>query len=100
MGASRGAADFVRSGIRRHTAEKLSDLAGICDEPLICAEIWRVIGMLKSQGQAILLVDKNIEALTQAGDQHYILEKGRVAWSGNSQELAQDTALQHRHLGL
>jgi branched-chain amino acid transport system ATP-binding protein len=68
--------------------------------PLICAEIWRVVAALKGEGQSILLVDKNIEALTRAGDRHYILEKGRVVWSGNSQELAHDTALQHRHLGL
>ena len=68
--------------------------------PLICAEIWRVIGVLKSEGQSILLVDKNIDALTRIGDRHYILEKGRVIWSGNSQALAQDTALQHRYLGL
>ena len=68
--------------------------------PLVRAEIWRVLEHLKSAGQSILIVDKNIAQLTAFADRHYILEKGQIAWSGNSAELAADSALQLRYLGV
>jgi branched-chain amino acid transport system ATP-binding protein len=33
-------------------------------------------------------------------DRHYVLEKGRVVWSGTSPELAADRNMQHRYLGV
>ena len=68
--------------------------------PLIRQEIWRCLGALKQQGQAILLIDKNVKALTGLADRHFIIEKGRVAWSGNSAQLLADPQLQHRYLGV
>ena len=57
--------------------------------PLIRAEIWRSLASLKTDGQSILVIDKNV-ALTRVADRHYVLEKGRVVWTGNSAELAAD----------
>jgi branched-chain amino acid transport system ATP-binding protein len=68
--------------------------------PLIRAEIWRALATLKQAGQSILLIDKNVEALTRIADRHYVLEKGRIMWSGTSAELRTDVALQHRYLGV
>jgi branched-chain amino acid transport system ATP-binding protein len=68
--------------------------------PRIRTEIWRVLGTLKTAGQAILIVDKNIAPLLRLADRHYILEKGRTVWAGNSAELAAAPELQHRHLGV
>jgi branched-chain amino acid transport system ATP-binding protein len=68
--------------------------------PLIRADIWRVLERLKAAGQSILVIDKSVDALTRIASRHYILEKGRVAWSGSSAELRADTALQHRLLGV
>jgi branched-chain amino acid transport system ATP-binding protein len=68
--------------------------------PLLRAEIWRVLQRLKAEGQSILIVDKNVAALTAIAQRHVILEKGRTVWSGNSAELAQATQLQHRYLGV
>lgn len=68
--------------------------------PLIRAEIWRVLGTLKSAGQSILVIDKNVEALTRIADRHYILEKGRIAWSGDSASLRADDTLRRRYLGV
>ena len=48
--------------------------------PLIRNEIWNCVSNLKSAGQSILLVDKNIDALTRIADRHYIIEKGKVVW--------------------
>jgi branched-chain amino acid transport system ATP-binding protein len=68
--------------------------------PLIRAEIWAVLESLKALGQSILIVDKNVDALTRIADRHYVLEKGRVVWSGTSQHLREDRELQVRYLGI
>ena len=68
--------------------------------PLIRNEIWNCVSSLKSAGQSILLVDKNIDALTRIADRHFIIEKGKVVWDGTSSELQGDQDLQHRFLGV
>jgi branched-chain amino acid transport system ATP-binding protein len=68
--------------------------------PLIRAEIYRSIEQLKADGLSILVIDKDVKALTRVADRHYVLEKGRVVWSGTSAELAADTNVQHRYLGV
>lgn len=68
--------------------------------PLIRQEIWGVLAQLKQAGQAILVIDKDIAALARIADRHYILEKGRVVWSGGSGALVADAELAHRHLGV
>ena len=68
--------------------------------PTVRTEIWSYLADLKAQGQAILVIDKNVAALTGIADRRYIIEKGRVVWTGTSAELAADIAVQHRYLGV
>jgi branched-chain amino acid transport system ATP-binding protein len=68
--------------------------------PRIRAEIYRSIESLKAEGLSILVIDKDVKALTKVADRHYVLEKGRVVWSGSSAELAADANVQHRYLGV
>jgi branched-chain amino acid transport system ATP-binding protein len=68
--------------------------------PLIRQEIYRSIAQLKAEGLSILVIDKDVNALTRVADRHYVLEKGRVVWNGSSAELAADRNLQHRYLGV
>jgi branched-chain amino acid transport system ATP-binding protein len=68
--------------------------------PLIRAEIWSCLGRLKARGLSILLIDKHVQALTRLADHHYVLEKGRVVWSGTSAELRASSDVQHRYLGV
>jgi len=68
--------------------------------PLIRQEIWSCLARLKGEGQAILVIDKNVGNLIGLADRHYIVEKGRVVWSGRSDALAADQELQHRFLGV
>ena len=68
--------------------------------PLIRQEIWQCIAGLKAMGQSILVVDKNLKALLQIADRHYILEKGRTVWSGSSSQLQVDESLQRKYLGV
>jgi branched-chain amino acid transport system ATP-binding protein len=68
--------------------------------PLVRAEIYRSVEKLKAAGVSILVIDKDVAALNRVADRHYVLEKGRVVWSGTSRELAADAGLQHRYLGV
>jgi len=68
--------------------------------PLIREEIWRCLAGLKAGGQAILAIDKNLDALARLADRHYIMEKGRVVWSGDSTALLADVGVQQRYLGV
>ncbi len=68
--------------------------------PLIRAEIWSVLQNLKSVGQAILIIDKNVEALTRIADRHYVIEKGRIVWTGSSKALKNSEDVQQRYLGV
>jgi branched-chain amino acid transport system ATP-binding protein len=68
--------------------------------PLIRTEIWRCLAQLREQGQAVLLIDKNVAALTRLADRHYLIERGRVVWSGTSKELTAAPEVQHRYLGV
>ena len=55
--------------------------------PLVRREIWACLERLKQDGQAILVIDKNVEDLARIADRHYVIEKGRVVWTGTSDEL-------------
>src|ERR1041385_425299 len=66
--------------------------------PLIRTEIWACLARLKKQGQAILLVDKHLDALARIADRHVVIEKGHVVWSGTSAALAADASIKTRYL--
>jgi branched-chain amino acid transport system ATP-binding protein len=68
--------------------------------PLIRVEIYRSIERLKAAGLSLLVIDKDLGALTRIADRHFILEKGRVVWSGTSGELSASPQTQHRYLGV
>jgi branched-chain amino acid transport system ATP-binding protein len=68
--------------------------------PLIRAEIWAVLAKLKEEGQAILLIDKNLSAVLRLADRHAVIEKGRTVWTGTSAALAASPAIRDTHLHL
>lgn len=68
--------------------------------PRVRDEIWQSLERLRGGGQSILVIDKNVKALTRIADRHYIIERGRIVWVGTSHELAQAPAIQHRYLGV
>jgi branched-chain amino acid transport system ATP-binding protein len=68
--------------------------------PLVRADIYRSIERLKAEGLSILIIDKDVRTLTRIADRHYVLEKGRVVWSGSSAELGGNRDVQHRYLGV
>ncbi len=68
--------------------------------PLIRQEIWRCLARLKESGLAVLVIDKNVGALMKVADRHFLIERGRVVWTGSSSELSAAPDVQHRYLGV
>jgi branched-chain amino acid transport system ATP-binding protein len=68
--------------------------------PLVRKEIYASLDRLRRSGQSILIIDKDVQALIGIADRHYVLEKGRVVWSGTSSDLSAQAELQHRYLGV
>lgn len=68
--------------------------------PLIRTEIWQALTALKEQGLSQIVIDKNVAALLPFADRHYVLEKGKVVWTGSSDELRADTQIVQQYLGV
>ena len=68
--------------------------------PLVRETIWEAVAYLKTQGLAMLIVDKELDQMLVVGDRHYIIEKGSVVWSGNSDAFRADRAALEMFLGV
>jgi len=68
--------------------------------PVIREEIWNRLGMLKRSGLSILVIDKELEALSELADRHYVLEKGEIVWAGSTAELMADPSIHETYLGV
>ncbi|MGB6106004.1 MAG: ABC transporter ATP-binding protein [Pusillimonas sp.] len=68
--------------------------------PLIRAEIWQCLAGLKALGLTIICIDKNLSSMLALADQHYIVEKGRVVWAGDSAALNAQRPQLQAYLGV
>ena len=68
--------------------------------PIIRRQIWDCLNTLKAEGQSILIIDKNVKAIAKLADHHYILDKGRIVWDGDSTSLLETPDLTARYLGV
>jgi len=68
--------------------------------PRIRDEIWQTLAKLKAEGIALLIVDRNIDALLKLADRHYLVTKGKVTWSGTSRDLAASRAVVETQIGV
>jgi len=68
--------------------------------PRIRTEIWEALSALKREGLSQIVIDKNIGALLEFADRHYVMEKGNVVWNGNSDALRKEKDIIHQYLGV
>ena len=66
--------------------------------PLIRADIWACLTRIKAEGEAILVIDKNVDALTRFADRHVVIGKGRVVWTGTTAEILAAPEVKDRFL--
>lgn len=68
--------------------------------PLVRQKIWTALNQIRGQNMSILVVDKNLRDLLKIADVNFIIERGQIVWSGNSDALRKDRDALHRYLGV
>jgi len=68
--------------------------------PQIVAQVYVVLGQLKAEGQAILLVEQTVGKALALSDRAYVLDRGRVVLCGPCAEVRNDKLLRDAYLGL
>jgi len=68
--------------------------------PLVRQNIWAALNRIKSENMSILVVDKNLKDLLKIANRNYIIQRGKIVWSGTSDELRQDRDALHNYLGV
>ncbi len=68
--------------------------------PAIVATLARALKDLKARGATILMVEQNFSLAKALGDHVAVMDDGRIVWTGAMSQLARDTALQERLMGL
>jgi branched-chain amino acid transport system ATP-binding protein len=68
--------------------------------PIIRDEIWACLASLKTDGQSMIVIDKNLKSLLPLADRHSMMDKGVVAWSGSSSELIDAPEVIAKYLGV
>ncbi len=68
--------------------------------PVIVQEIVAILKDIKNTGIPVLLVEQNINVCEKLADRHYVLEQGRVVYSGTQEEFAANKAVKDRYLAL
>ena len=68
--------------------------------PHLTQDVFRALLQLREQGVTILLVEQNVNATLEITDRAYILEHGRIAMEGPSQEMKNNEHVRNAYLGL
>jgi branched-chain amino acid transport system ATP-binding protein len=67
--------------------------------PLVVEEIFAIIGELNRDGTTIFLVEQNAHMALRVASRFYLIEQGRVTFSGDPGSLAQDELIRRAYLG-
>ena len=67
--------------------------------PLVVEEIFRTIAELHRDGTTILLVEQNAHMALKVAQHFYLIEQGRVTFSGDPGSLAEDEVIRRAYLG-
>jgi branched-chain amino acid transport system ATP-binding protein len=67
--------------------------------PMVVEEIFRIIGELHRDGVTIFLVEQNAHMALKVAQHFYLIEQGRISFSGNPGSLAEDEVIRRAYLG-
>jgi branched-chain amino acid transport system ATP-binding protein len=68
--------------------------------PLVARDIWRTIEVIRQEGVAAIVVDKDMRSLSRVVDRVLVIAKGEFVFTGSPAELAAKPDVLERHLGL
>jgi branched-chain amino acid transport system ATP-binding protein len=58
--------------------------------PLIVKEVFRIIASMRDEGISVLVVEQNVRVSLGIADRAYVLDDGKIVYSGSAAELAGD----------
>lgn len=67
--------------------------------PILVSEIFQIIKEVSEDGKTILLVEQNAKKALSISDRAYVLETGKIAFSGNAKELMNNEDIKKAYLG-
>ena len=67
--------------------------------PLVVEEIFRIVADLHKDGTTIFLVEQNAHMALRVAQRFYLMEQGRVTFSGDPGSLAEDEVIRRAYLG-
>jgi branched-chain amino acid transport system ATP-binding protein len=68
--------------------------------PTTAIRLWEVFALLRSRGQALLIVDRNLVSLSKIARRIVVMEKGRIAWTGETTRFEADRQTIEGYLGI
>ncbi|WP_028295188.1 ABC transporter ATP-binding protein [Oceanobacter kriegii] len=68
--------------------------------PVIVDEIVRILQKIRSAGVSVLLVEQNLAVCEKLADRHYVIEQGRVVYSGSGEQFRQEQEIKNRYLAV
>ena len=67
--------------------------------PLVVEEIFRIVADLHKDGTTIFLVEQNAHMALKVAQHFYLMEQGKVSFSGTPGALAEDEVIRRAYLG-
>ena len=68
--------------------------------PLIAQEIWKTLGVIRAEGIATIVVDKDYRSLVKVADRMVVMAKGEIAFDGTPAQMQADPSILEKHLGV
>jgi branched-chain amino acid transport system ATP-binding protein len=68
--------------------------------PLIAQDIWKTLGIIRGEGIATIVVDKDYRSLAKVADRMVVMAKGEIAFDGTPDDIAANPGILEKHLGI
>jgi branched-chain amino acid transport system ATP-binding protein len=68
--------------------------------PKLVDQIFEQLEAVAAEGTALLVVEQDVDAALRIAQRGYVLETGRIAGSGSSEELLEDPRVREAYLGV
>jgi branched-chain amino acid transport system ATP-binding protein len=68
--------------------------------PIILSELYRALREIRERGISVLFVEQNVRRSLEEADRAYIIERGRIVMSGNTDELREEKMIKKAYFGL
>mgnify|MGYP001275265494 CR=1 FL=1 len=90
----------LASGLMSEKRVLLIDEPALGLAPLVIEQIYQTIDKLKKEKYTILLVEENLDRVLEVADHIYLLNSGKIVFSGNVQEFEKNLDSFNQYFGI